>query len=461
MAPSKKARIGIVLTLGEVEAKKEEIISFRRQLPARPWTSLAPERFHIDRAETEWRDRTVGIPGDVSIGAYIQFKHGGAFDVDYITPEEITAERLKSNDINFLIVYDLLEAFHTDKSKKIFHRLKDVLHKADNVFPNLNFQEFVYSKLLYYNHFHQRGLPVAPTITISQEEWKRQIAKRGGWMPAAADVLAEMKRRGFTDFIIKPVYGQEAKGCMYFELAEMCIGQFRQHLKKLLEKYPGAIIQQYIDDFGTHKCPEVRLYYVGKKYQYACIGIPGKRMYTLKEDGDVGAGPAGKRSGWFNLPRSVDVQKLKKIALRAIDNMPPISLKRGQQNVALPNLLTRVDMGCIRNGVFDPWINEVEFVPSLYIEDHDSPIDATMGDQMVKITKQYLSQSGAAHGKGAPRQKKRMPFSSTFSRPMLKVSKIKRVLSAFQGKRSSGAVARSSHRVLKPQFAKGKSRARR
>merc|ERR1711963_86133 len=57
---------------------------------------------------------------------------------------------------------------------------------------------------------------------------------------------------------------------------------------------------------------------------------------------------------------------------------------------ALPKLLTRVDMGCLRNGSFDPWINEVEFVPSLYVEDHNKPVDASLGDQMMRISQQLL-----------------------------------------------------------------------
>jgi len=355
---------------------------------------LAPTRLHIVRKQTRHRDRTVGIPADVSIGEYIRYKHGRNFDVDFITPEEITAERLKANDINFLIIYDLLEAFHTDKSRQIYERLKDVLRKADNIFPNLEFQEFVYSKLLYYNYFQQKGLPICPTITISKEEWDTQVAKQGGYKAVCDMVLQEIDRKGFKWFIVKPVYGQEAKGTMVFGRRDMLMSGFRKHLRETIEAYPGLIIQEYIENFGdSEKCPEIRFYFVGREYQYACVGMITK-MYTLREDdgGATGASPAGKRSGWFDLPPNIDLKKMKSIAMRAMDTMPPISLKRGaRQNVALPNLLTRVDMGCIRGGIFDPWINEIEFVPSLYIEDHDCPIDARMGEQMVDIAKQYLN----------------------------------------------------------------------
>lgn len=393
--PERKPRIGIVLTVGAVEAKKDELIALRRKVPPRPWVLQSPKEFHIDRKQKKHRNATKGIPSDVAIGAYVAYKYGHTFDVDYITPEEITTERLKSNDLNFFIIYDLLEAFHTDKSKAIFNRLKDVLRKADNIFPNLDFQEFVYSKLIYYNHFEARGLPIVPTITLSKEEWIKQVALKKNWVTVANDVLAEVQRRKLDHFIMKPVYGQEAKGVMVFETGSMDSNsykqQFKDHLRLLIEKYPGVIIQEYIDQFGeAHGSPELRMYFIGKEYQYTTIGMVGGGMYVLKEDGNRKVAPAGERSGWFQLPPIVDFQKMKKIALRAIDNMPSINVKRGARNISLPSLLTRVDMGCIRNGIFDPWINEVEFVPSLYVEDHTWPIDALMGDQMVRITKQFL-----------------------------------------------------------------------
>jgi len=74
----------------------------------------------------------------VSIGEYLRMYHGDIFDIDYIRPHEISRKRLAENDINFVIIYDLLESFHIDRTKgrRVYHNFLDVLSSADNVFPN-------------------------------------------------------------------------------------------------------------------------------------------------------------------------------------------------------------------------------------------------------------------------------------------------------------------------------------
>jgi hypothetical protein len=389
MAQQTKVRVGVLLTVGEQEGNKFELVDEKRRVPARPWVKETPEDFFIERPSTQRKagavvPPTVGIPGDVSIAEYIKFNHGNDFEIDYIHPKDITTERLKSNDINFLVIYDLLEAFHLDKKGEVFKRFREALHQAGNVFPSLEYQEFVNSKLIYYNHFKQNNIPIAPTITVSTDEWQArvtQLAKQGGPSAVAMEILEEVQRRGFQKFIAKPVYGQEAIGCKIFTTADVKAGEFTRFLRKNFEKFPGLIIQDFIKDFGdTKQSPELRMYFVGREYQFTAVATNTK-TYTLKEDG-VG--------GTLNLPEHIDLQALKALAYRAMDNMPAIKLRRGQQQVPLPKLLTRVDMGCIRDGVFNPWVNEVEFVPSMYIEDHRCPLDGLLGEQMVKITRQFL-----------------------------------------------------------------------
>jgi len=389
MAQPTKVRIGVLLTVGEQEGNKFELVNEKKRIPARPWVKETPEDFFIERPAAQRKSGVavpplVGIPGDVSIAEYIKFNHGDNFEIDYIHPKDINTERLKSNDINFLLIYDLLEAFHLDKKGEVFRTFRTALHEAGNVFPSLEYQEFVNSKLLYYNHFKQNNIPIAPTITVSTEEWQArvaQVSRQGGPSVVALEILEEVKRQGFTKFIAKPVYGQEAIGCRIFTTADVKAGDFTRFLKKNFEKFPGLIIQDFIKDFGdTKQSPELRMYFVGREYQFTACAT-NERTYTLKEDG-VG--------GTLNLPPHIDLHALKALANRAMDNMPAIKLRKEDKEVVLPKLLTRVDMGCIRNGVFDPWVNEVEFVPSMYIEDHRCPLDALLGEQMVKITRQFL-----------------------------------------------------------------------
>jgi len=147
MSETNKKRIGILLTNSQNEGKKEEIISLRRRVPPRPWIKDVDFKsnpdFRIERAAYDLKfdgkvPKTVGIATDVSIGEYVKMYHGDIFEVDYIRPKEISKERLAQNDINFLIIYDLLESFHIDRSrgKKVYHKLLDTVRSLDNVFPN-------------------------------------------------------------------------------------------------------------------------------------------------------------------------------------------------------------------------------------------------------------------------------------------------------------------------------------
>jgi len=183
-----KKRIGILLTDSKSEAKKEEIISLRRRVPPRPWIKEVDFKtnpdFRIERDAYKLKyfdtevPKTIGIATDVSIGEYLKMYHGDTFEIDYIRPKDISKERLAQNDINFLIIYDLLESFHIDRSKgkRVYHNFLDAVRSANNIFPNWELQEFIGSKLMYYNHFKNVGIPIVPTHTLTREELAEQIA---------------------------------------------------------------------------------------------------------------------------------------------------------------------------------------------------------------------------------------------------------------------------------------------
>jgi len=498
-AEQRKKRIGILLTVGKNEAKKEELVSLRKRIPPRPWVKGADKKFKVSRPVYNARPPTVGVPTDVSAGLYI--KHASEqFEVDFIEPKEITEDRLAANDVNFMLIYDLLEAFHTDRSKnkKVFENLKSVLGRAKNVFPNLSFQEFVNSKLSYYNYFTSKNLPIAPTVTLSKEEWAKEVAKatkkaekkgiefveldleamkrkrpkapsptaapsseaapaeeqtqsqREGAEDAKKEGAEDAKQEGAEDakqegaedakkepasakkkeegeqqtteaegekpapkpepeveegpppfcperavavalleklqsmwpkFIAKPVYGQESKDCKSFQegRGKRQEDRFVKYVKTAIEKYPGLIFQKFVDGFGnTKESPELRMYYIAGEYQFTVVATKQK-IYTLKEEG-----------GQLRLPAEVDLVKMKEIARKVIQEMPPIILEHDGESKTLPPLLTRVDMGCMVEGKFEPWINEIEFVPSLYVEDHCHPIDGAIGKEMMNICDRYL-----------------------------------------------------------------------
>merc|ERR1719383_1194139 len=92
----------------------------------------------------------------------------------------------------------------------------------------------------------------------------------------------------------------------------------------------------------------------------------------------------------MKLPKGADLSTLKSIALKVIDVLESKVTHSGQDGDRLPLLMTRVDMGVMRDGEFKPWVNEVEYVPSYYVEDHTHAIEGTVARQCAVIAKKFL-----------------------------------------------------------------------
>jgi len=402
-----KKRIGILLTDSKNEANKEEVISLRRRIPPRPWIKevdfkLNPD-FRIDRKAYKLKycnlevPRTVGVATDVSIGEYLKMYHGDTFIIDYIRPRDISKERLAQNDINFLITYDLLESFHIDRTqgKRIYNNFLKVVRCTDNIFPNWEIQEFIGSKLMYYNHFQSVGIPIAPTHTLTRDEFNEQIAveteangAEGATDRVILKILSKIQSEKWGKFIAKPVLGQESKSCKTFRPSVNLQKMFTKYIQTTLKKYPGLIFQKFITGFGESvEVPEVRMYFVGKEYQFSMVATHTK-IYCLADEGHKPAGR--KQNGMMKLPKGADLLTLKTIAMKVIDVLESkVTLSAADGN-RLPLLMTRVDMGVMRDGEFKPWVNEVEYVPSYYVEDHTRAIEGTVARQCALIARKYL-----------------------------------------------------------------------
>jgi len=409
----RRPRIGILLTKSNDEAKKEEIISLRKRIPARPWIKntdftknpdfkIVRKAYNLGYKNVQV-PHTIGVATDVSVGEYVKHFYGEEFEVDYIRPAEITMERLATNDINFLLIYDLLESFHTDRTrgKRLYNNFRNVVKNSPNVFPNWEFQDFIDSKLKYYNFFEQNDIPICPTITISKEEYEEKVAKSSA-AEVAAELLKKIDSANWGKFIGKPVFGQEAKSCKIFQTPKNLEKRFEKYVTETMAKYPGLIFQKFITGFGqTTDCPELRMYYVGKKYHFSVVATKD-RIYTLHTEG----GKPGNRpqNATLKLRDCIKLDELKAIGDRVLAilgkklKLPPHPESR--QTTPLELLMTRVDVGCMQDGEFKPWVNEIEFVPSYYMEDHTHPLDGSVGEQMARITRQYLG-TDILHAKAA------------------------------------------------------------
>merc|ERR1711907_136132 len=83
--------------------------------------------------------------------------------VDYILPSEITLSRLNQNDLNFMLIYDILESFYNEP-KNVYEQLIRTLKKAKNIFPPYDYQKYINNKCIYYEDLKNKNLPVVSTL---------------------------------------------------------------------------------------------------------------------------------------------------------------------------------------------------------------------------------------------------------------------------------------------------------
>jgi len=406
------------LTHPKQELKKGELFHSTQQ-----WSKNVPKKFVFEQDEGKHKmSGEFGTPTDVLTGTCIQ--HGlqdKDVSVDLIPPDEVSKERLKSNDLNFLLVYDDLEAFHTDKSKgkSQFKKFKKCLEGADNVYPPRKYQEFVYSKINYYSYLQKKQVSVLPTFTMTSEEYQKF-----GHTVAINKVLDFHRREceGSENVIGKPVLGQEAKDVEWFTGAADR-DNLSNYIRRNMKKYPGLVFQKMVEGFGnTRTSPELRMFFMGNDYKYSvCAGAYASvaegvtRLYSPESEG-----------GTLKAPMS----KLKMVTKKILKTLPPMVMPNGAR---LPRLITRLDMGYLQAGEYKPFVNEVEFVPSLYslckparkyVEDYI----AACAKQMVRITRQYVK-SGS-----------RCPVAAKASTSTSKAGASRRVLkSQFQKRRQRSA----------------------
>jgi len=205
---------------------------------------------------------------------------------------------------------------------------------------------------------------------MTAEEYKR-LGKKKATEKLWNKMVNELK---WPKFIIKPVLGIEGIDAEFFDTEDD--EDFEDHLELCMKKYPGVVVQKNIPNFGnSKKSPELRMYYVGSEYQYSACATNSSVARPTEE------------GGTFKVP----LKNLRSNSRKILKKLPEIRMK-GKK---LPKLLTRLDMGYIVEGRYSPFVNEVEFCPSLYVEDcahnKDRLIDKSIGDQMVKIARIYTS----------------------------------------------------------------------
>jgi hypothetical protein len=212
---------------------------------------------------------------DVAIAMTIK-KSYPDITVDIILPKDISVERLKKNNVNFILGYDCINQIVGEPYIRKFagpsgyNKLKSIYsNKNAKVFPPINFLEFIWSKDKYLEVFNKKNVPITPTITVATFNSQK--------------IIQAIQRKGWESFIIKPVGGTVAIGVEMFKLSEclkdpLLIKRYFDDNKKSYNKF---LIQELITGFRKHG--EIKMYWINGEYSYAVNTVDrGPDDYKVK-----------------------------------------------------------------------------------------------------------------------------------------------------------------------------------
>ena len=372
-------KIGIVLNYKNAEKKKDELF----ELDSKDY--LEKIGYHQRYKDLLiMRKGRACVPADVAIGMYIESlpRSEHTLSIDYIKPEEISLTRFKKNDIVLIIIYDLLECFHLGSASN-FKKFKHALKNSKNVYPPYEYQKFINNKCTYYKYLSEKKIPVAPTHCITKNKWVSRDSDA-----YVSKLLKKVRRNKWDSIIAKPVYGQESKDFAKFISKPDCTikpdcsekrcqsslfcqkKRLKKYLSKNIPKYKSIIIQEYIPGFDSEN-PEIRTYFLDGIYAYSIVTTKTIVDKPYQEGGNY---------------RVKDWNYIMNFAQRVMDSLPKLDLPGLHRNP----ILTRIDIGTGLHGVPKGFfVNEVEFVPSLYIEDQEFPVVEQIAQSLLFVALEY------------------------------------------------------------------------
>tara|TARA_Y100000768_G_scaffold362657_1_gene321634 strand:+ start:541 stop:1587 length:1047 start_codon:yes stop_codon:yes gene_type:complete len=287
--------------------------------------------------------------------------------VDIILPKDITLERLKKNVVNFILGYDCINQLLGDpyvrkfSGKKGYNKLYSIYsNKKSKIFPPINFLEFIWGKDTYLECFHKKKIPITPTITVTNLNHQK--------------LLGSIHKRGWEQFIIKPVGGTIAVGVGKFLLKD-CLEDptlLKEYFSEQKQNYSKFLVQELIKGFKKHG--EIKMYWINEEYSYAVntpgASEPGEDNYDVKLVTDVSI-----------------LKECREIGKKVMDTLP--SIKVGDKRIK--PVLVRTDFTCCKENKkhlpVNYFLNEVEHQDAgsyVNFENVKYPYVQVMADNFVK-----------------------------------------------------------------------------
>jgi len=308
------------------------------------------------------------IHTDIAL-AYIMKEKFPDIQVDIILPKDISNERLRKNDINIPIGYDIINAINDDPYIKKFSgkvgidKLDKIYqNKKNKIFPSYEFMAFIWNKKKYLQVLQKHKIPISPTIFIKDNVQPKKL-------------LQQVQKYKWKDFIIKPIGGTTSFGLGIFKLSDCLkdLSSLKEYFEENNESYEEYLVQELI--IGFREYGEIKSFWIDGKYSYAVNIIDsGETNYKVQEIID---------------PKVV--QQITKLGERVMEVIPKISFNRKKTIPAM----VRIDFTCcLHNKKFSPsnyFVNEIESdIAGTYInfKNIKYPMLEVMADTYVKKAKE-------------------------------------------------------------------------
>ena len=246
------------MKLGFIVGKNNEVCN-NKELQ-----KLTPNKYLADTYDDNGRRLKNKLHTDVAIAMTVKTKFPEN-KVDIILPHEISLQRLKKNDINFVLGYDYISTIEQDPYVKKFAGEKGqaLLKKIysdpqSKIFPPYKHQDFIWNKKKYLTKFKNSGIPINPTIFV----------KKSVTIPR---LLAQISSYKWEQFIVKPIGGCEGHGCGFFTTRDIIqeptklMDYFIEHAKY----YEEFLVQRLTT--GFKKYGEVKSFWIDGSYRYAIV----------------------------------------------------------------------------------------------------------------------------------------------------------------------------------------------
>jgi hypothetical protein len=290
--------------------------------------SDCPDKWRVDLASHEYlMDCEPGTKGqihcDVALAWYIK-KHFKDIEIDIITPEELSLERLQSNDLNFTLGYNAVN-ISVENNASGPRKLR-AFKKATNIFPTWEAEAFILYKSKYMQACIDAGVPMAPTI----------FAFKGNRSPAK--LMKQIKERGWRHFVLK----QSESG--------FCLG-FKKLSVEQCDADP-SILKEYFNDWGhiaefiVQECVDG----FTRNWETRCFWFNGKFLYAIANMAAVST-----KDGKEHIVTGDDIPKeflegAKRVGRQAIQVLPQLKTPGGKP---VKNVLVRTDIGCSDSQMYD------------------------------------------------------------------------------------------------------------